>query len=469
MKNTILSLMAAFLVLAVAGFALGEQVDVNLGAVYFSADGDAYADKDTPVTGAGTIIIENKNLTDSLTVKYLNTELVLDSENIINITPETFTITANSSVTKTLKIKSISDIEAGEYTGRLKVVDTATESIIYDEFYVKVLVPALEITEITITDTESGDTNTKLEKGQKFTVTVGYENIADQTDVENVNIKVGVYFGDDEDLIELVQDLDEDDLKADEDGSDLSAGKTGEVSFDFEMPFDVDDKDDFTVFAEITADAEDTDESFYARDTKSFTAYVPDDRIEITKFTMSPSLLACGVDRVKVSVEVRNIGDSKEDVELFMRNTATSKEYILNEGDEIDLDNDYQDEDDFTASLDEYVTLTDLKAGSNIYTLVAYYNDGDASTQKEFTLTSESCTPTSSEEEDDETDVVVQPTNNDAQAPTTPNVPASGSSYVTLKDVSGFGFDSDLVMPIVIGVAGLLVGALVIILLMPRA
>lgn len=464
--------MVALLLLTVTAHAVctgtcGDVVNADLSSVYFSADGDAYTDKDTEVTGTGIIVVSNKDLVNPLTVKYVSTELVLDSENLINITPETFTIAANSSISKTLKIKSIQDVEAGEYTGTLQIADSTTGAV-YDEVSVRVLVPALEVSDITIKDAETGDTDTKLEKGQKFTVTVEFENIADQSDLENVNVKVGVYSGDSEDLVELVQNIDEDDLETDEDVSDLSAGKTGEVTVEFEMPFAVDDKEDFTVLAEITADSEDTDGSFYARKIKSFTAYVPDDRIEITKFSMSPSALACDVDRVKLNIEVRNIGDSSEDVELFLRNSETSKEYILNQGEEVELDNNYEEEDDFTASLDESVTLTDLKSGSNTYTLVAFYND--ASVQKEFTITSESCTPVvTPNNTDDNTDVVVQPTNNDAQAPTTPNVPASGSSYVTLKDVSGFGFDSDIVMPVVVGVAGLLVGALVIILLMPKA
>jgi hypothetical protein len=191
--------------------------------------------------------------------------------------------------------------------------------------------------------------------------------------------------------------------------------------------------------------------------------------------TATPSTLACGVNRARITAELENLGDSREDVQLFLRNTATSFEKNLNNAEDLRLDNDYTDESAFKQTIDESVTLTDLKAGTNTYTLVAYYAD-NLNVQKDVTITSQSCTPTPSIP--NIPGAPTTPTTDNNVVPTTPNVPSTPSvpsttpvsnpSYVTLKDVSGFGIDSDLVLPVAIGIGGLVVGVIVALLLIPR-
>ncbi len=296
-----------------------------------------------------------------------------------------------------------------------------------------------------------------------------------QSKLENLELTVGVYEGDSGDLQTLLEN-DDDELEDDSDDlSDLSAGKSGSKEFTFEIPYDIEDEDEFTVLAEITADGKDNEGSFYARDTKDgIKATVEDDKVAITRFVMSPSTIDCGADadNVKVSYSLMNIGGDDQDIEVFLRSSAIGFEKMLNDEEEVELGNDYEDEDDYSTDLSEYVDLKGLKTGSNVFTLTLYYND--VTTTEEFTVVKSSCDATSvntnaNTTSSTSTPVVVQtPVESTTSQPaTTANVPATTTSYVTLKDVSG-GV-SGWVVPTVIGVGALLVGVLVAILLMPRA
>ncbi|MEK6887217.1 MAG: hypothetical protein AABW88_05290 [Nanoarchaeota archaeon] len=486
MKNTVLSVVLAFLVLMVSASATCStntvsKVCVNSTSpeIYFSGDGnEVFTSLNVAVQSEGFLSIYNRLASTPASINFASTTLrhVFDSDSKINITrPSNQNIVNRTSLSLELLIESIKDIEAGEYTGTLEIINASNSNpatLLFDTISVKVLVPAVEITSISIKDKETGLSDSKLEKGQKFTVTVEYKNIADQTDLENVNINVGIYEGDETDLNTLVVDSDEDDLETDDDVSDLGNGKTGSVSFDFEMPFTVEDKDKFTILAEITADAQDTSSKFYAKDVKEFTSTVPDDRIEITKALFVPSTLACGVNKAKMHVELKNIGSNQQDVQVFLRNSVGSDVANLNGGDDVQVDNNYDNEEDYTQTVEEYVTLKELKAGENAYSIIGYYNDGDLTVQQDVKVTSESCTPVPvTSPTQTPTQPVLNPDNNVVVIPTTtstPIVPTSNPSYVTLKDISGFGLDSDLILPVAIGVGGLIVGVIVAMVLIPR-
>ena len=485
MKNTVLSVVFAFLMSIAFASAICSTstsnvcINSTLTEIYFSGDGnEVFTSKNVAVQNEGFISIWNKQIIPSVTVNFAGTTLrhAYDSDSKINITKPTNLIIQNKTLVNGLElsIENIKDIEAGEYTGILKIINASnTVEQVFDTVNIKVLVPAIEITGITMKDKESGLTDTKLEKGQKFTVTIEYKNIADQTDLENVNVNVGIYEGDKTKLNTLVVDSDEDDLESEEDVSDLGNGKTDSVTFDFEMPFTVEDNDKFTVFAEITADAQDTSSKFYAKDTKEFTSTVPDDRIEITKAVFVPGTLACEVNKAKIHVELMNIGSNQQDVQLFLRNSVGSDVANLNGGEDVQVDNNYDNEEDYTQTVEEYITLKDLKAGENTYSIFAYAEGVTSPFTQDIKITSESCTPEAAAPITSPTQTPTQPVlnsdNNVVVIPTTtPIVPTSSPSYVTLKDVSGFGLDSDLILPVAIGIGGLIVGVIVAMLLIPR-
>jgi len=475
MKNSVLSFVLAFLMLLTATFAAGENgvnVDINSTLLYFSGSKDAYDVSKAFVSNQGTLPLVNK-LNSTVVLKFGTTELTHESNsnNKVNITNQVITLNPLEIKNNVqIKVTSVNNIEAGIYNGKFQIVNNANASQIFDEVDVKVLVPALEVTSTVVKDKVSDLTDTKLEKGQKFTVTVDYKNIADQTDLENLNVRVAVYKGDKSKLSELLTNIDGDDLEDDKDVSDLANGKSDSATFAFEMPFDIDDGDKFTVLAEVTGDSEDTPSAFYAKDTKEISASVADNKVEITKLTATPSTLACGTNRTKITAEVRNVGDSSEDVQLFLRNLATGKEYQLNNGEEVELDNKYEDEEDFTETVEEYVTFTDLKEGQNTYTLVAYYNDGDSTVQKDIVITSQACpkdtTTTTTNEPVTVVTTTTQPTV--TTTPTTSLSPTVNPSYVTLKDVSGYNLGMDWLVPAVIGVGGLIIGLVVALLVIPR-
>jgi hypothetical protein len=279
MKNSILSVVLALFLLMGTAYALGE-VSINESSVYFSGNGkDIYTAKDDKVSAQGFITLNN-NINTPVTIKFANTGLVLDSADTANITQQTVTLSAlQKNVKRELKLSTIKKIEAGEYSTtnagtKLQIVNSSNPSQIFDEVDVRVLVPSIEITAITVKDAGTDVTDTKLEKGQKFTVTVDYKNIADQTDLESLNVNVGVYDGADTKLTTLVTNLAGDDLEDNKDVSTLSNGRTGSASFDFEMPYDISDGNVLTVFAEITADSRDTSATFYARKIDSYSKHI---------------------------------------------------------------------------------------------------------------------------------------------------------------------------------------------------
>ncbi len=465
MKKTVLGfLMAFFLVISMA---YAADIIVSEDSVYcdvYSRD-DTYAAETKALIAEDCVLTVRNNISSNIEIVFTETELSLSGEDeILNISNPGYLIAANSTQTITLDFDDIDELESGIYIGTLNIVNKANPSQIYDTVSMKALIPSVVIKDIEITDKESGAKDTKLEKGQKFTVTVEVENIAKQTNLENVELVVGVYEGDDNDLKTLLEDIDGDELEEEDDMGDIKDGRADTISFDFEMPYDIDDGDEFTVFVEVTADAEDTTSKFYARDTKEFESTVEDSEIKISKAMFIPSTLACGEERVKVSIELTNIGDDEEEVQLFIRNTATAFEKMLNDGEIIELNDDFTDEDEFIASIDEYVTLDDLKTGENTYSIVAYYTD-DASVTEDITLNLLSCdAEVVSDEAGDE---IVVDTSSQTQTTTQTTSGTPTTSYVKLKEV-GAGFDSDWVVPVVIGVGGLIVGIIVAFLVIPK-
>ncbi|HME87004.1 MAG TPA: hypothetical protein VKE88_01175 [Candidatus Nanoarchaeia archaeon] len=479
MKNTVVSIIAALFLLVSFAYAAGENganVDINQTTLKFSNE-DLYLSLNEQISATGKISLTNK-VNSSVTVKFLNTELVNENDNShkVNLTTSPSNpfamnaLEANKQVE--LRASSITDIESGKYIGTVQIVNASNNLQIFDEIPVEFYITALKINDITVKDAETGNSISKIEKGQKFIVDVELENDAEETDLEDMTVTVGVY--EDDDFTNLIENLDGDELEDEEDSDDVSKGKTDTVSFEFEMPFDIENEDNFFILIEATGKSEETGYAFYARESEDIEAKVPDNLIDITKASASPTLLACGANRVKFNIELTNLGSDKEDVELFVRNAATAKEYQLYNGEEVELEDDFSDEDEFTEIVDEYVTLTDVKSGSNTYTVVAYFDDGDKTVSRDVTVTQESCgatttvpTTTPTQNTNNVPEVVVQPTT--PTSTSTPNVPSTSyTPYVTLKDVSGFGFDSSIVVPAVIGVGGLIVGVLVALLLVPK-
>ncbi len=440
MKNTIVSIvMAFFMLMAVAHAA---DVDILDASLNFNAADD------------GSMLLKN-NVNATSAITFVGTDLTLDSDNKINITNQVITLAPFETKNITISVDSITGIDAGTYTGTLSMINQSN-SVLLDSVPVQALVPAIKISKIDVTDKN-------VEKGEKITVTVNYKNIADRTDLQDLKLTVGIYEGDDTKLKTLLTDINGDDLEQDEDLNDLSNGKSSSKSFDFEMPFDIRDGDTFTILAKIEAVSRDsTSRKFTAQDTKEIEASVPNDKIEITKAIALPSTLACDVKRTKISGEIRNIGDNNEDVQVFLRNSATAFEKQLNNGEDISLGDDFTDESDFTASFDQSVDLTDIKSGQNVYTLVAYYNDGKNSVSQDITITAQSCTATV---QNDEPVVVVPPTTTTPTAPVTNPTP---SSYVTLKDVSGYSIGSDWLIPTIIGIFGGVIGLVIALLFLRK-
>lgn len=455
MKNTVISIIAAiFLVLATVHAA---DVDVDQTSVKFYAYGEGL---DT----SRTIIVSN-NLTTAVTLK-LAGQLTFrsDSNEKLNLTTQTITVNAKSNYSIDMKVDStdLSDAPLGLYTGNLNVVNT-TNNVTLKTVPVEVTVPGIKLTKITSSDS-------KLERGQKFNITIDYKNLGKNgylDDMTVVELSVTDRRGD------VMSDVNEDSLEVtDEEVDRLKYGSSDKYVAEFSMPYDLDGSS-VTVHAIVRGCNEDySNECFESELNKTISIDDIDDKVEIVRASLSPSTLDCGQGRAKLQVEVRNLGDRKEYLRLLLTNQQNGVEKVLNNNEEIDLGNDYSDESDYIVTHEENVELGTLKAGVNTFLLTVDIGEKNPVT-KELTVTSLSCAPVAPVVNTTTTvpEVVVVPTTNNpvTTATAVPAFQGTNTPYVTLKDVSGFSLDSSWMIPTIIGVGGLIIGIAVALLIMPRA
>ncbi len=455
MKNTLLSIIAALFIVMIGAHA--ADVDVLDSAIKFNTD------------DVGRLLLRN-NLNTTVTVS-LNNEITLAG------TEDKFNISFSGNLNPlqvlnvTLAKTSISNLESGTYRGtvNIKAVNGTNTSQVLSvspsSLAAEVVIGALKVKTIKV-EPQS------VKRGETIKVTVEYENTADKTDLEEVEVEVTVYEGDTVSSSKILKNLDDDELTESDDGKDVGNGDTASVSFEFVMPFEMDDGDEFLAEAKVTASSEETGEVFSASKTDDFKAKVNPNEVIMTSAQVVPTTLSCGVKTARFNIELQNIGEDSEDVQAFLRNPATGKEYTLNNGEDIELEDDFTDEEEFTEELSETIILDDLKDGTNTYNVVAYFDNGKKQVSKELLVTSQSCNPTANTPTTDNTVVVVPPTITDTNIPVIngiPNLPTAQSTpYVALKDVSGVSFNSDWMIPTIIGIGGLVIGLAVALLVVPR-
>jgi len=127
-KNIIASFLLAFCLVVSSAFA---AVTIQEGAVTFNSDED------------GHIFVTNTN-TEPVAVLLGDRDMVFDSDNNITIRQITpVTIANGTSVNITIEVESDSNLESGDYTGTLKLVNQTGYQ--YTTIPVTVKVPALKI------------------------------------------------------------------------------------------------------------------------------------------------------------------------------------------------------------------------------------------------------------------------------------------------------------------------------------
>ena len=270
------------------------------------------------------------------------------------------------------------DIDAQSYSGTLTVAGSGISRTIPLTIAVQ---NTLRITDVTV-EASGSNSDRKIRPGETFTVNVEVENLADDLDLEDVEVEV---FFEDRSGNRL-EDDDGDDLDDDAELQDLDAGDDDEVTFTFTMPYDLDDGDTFRVVAVVTArNAEDSSQRFTTRqEEEEIEADKDDHDIEITRASFSQGTLSCDASTT-LEIAVRNRGDSDEDVELIVQNGALG----ISESTHFTLDRDANDP-DFEVEERIPVSVRNAQPGTYPFSINARYR-GRAKTAV-ATLTVGACT-----------------------------------------------------------------------------
>ena len=297
----------------------------------------------------------------------------------ITLTPATdIDLAVGASRTVTLLARIPSDIDAQSYSGTLTVAGSGISRTIPLTIAVQ---NTLRITDVTV-EASGSNSDRKIRPGETFTVNVEVENLADDLDLEDVEVEV---FFEDRSGNRL-EDDDGDDLDDDAELQDLDAGDDDEVTFTFTMPYDLDDGDTFRVVAVVTArNAEDSSQRFTTRqEEEEIEADKDDHDIEITRASFSQGTLSCDASTT-LEIAVRNRGDSDEDVELIVQNGALG----ISESTHFTLDRDANDP-DFEVEERIPVSVRNAQPGTYPFSINARYR-GRAKTAV-ATLTVGACT-----------------------------------------------------------------------------
>ena len=297
----------------------------------------------------------------------------------ITLTPATdIDLAVGASRTVPLLARIPSDIDAQSYSGTLTVAGSGISRTIPLTIAVQ---NTLRITDVTV-EASGSNSDRKIRPGETFTVNVEVENLADDLDLEDVEVEV---FFEDRSGNRL-EDDDGDDLDDDAELQDLDAGDDDEVTFTFTMPYDLDDGDTFRVVAVVTArNAEDSSQRFTTRqEEEEIEADKDDHDIEITRASFSQGTLSCDASTT-LEIAVRNRGDSDEDVELIVQNGALG----ISESTHFTLDRDANDP-DFEVEERIPVSVRNAQPGTYPFSINARYR-GRAKTAV-ATLTVGACT-----------------------------------------------------------------------------
>lgn len=398
----------------------------------------------------GTLTISNTgnvNIT-GLSISYDSTDFTDNDGDVIEISfsrSSEINVSVGDQKKITVTADLPDDIDPDDYVGTVTVskaglVETFTLNVTVENF--------LKIKEVDVSSYKSD----KFKPGETIEVTVEYENNADEIDLEDVELIVQIL---DEDG-DVVEDDDGDDIEDDEDIGDLDAGDDGSTTFEFTMPYDVDDGDEYTVYAKIKGDNVDDNSEKYedVDDSETIKAVRENHEIELYDVELDSETLSCG--RVTyLHVSVRDIGSSDEDVELLVENYQLG----ISNTDIFEVDSD-PDKDDFEVTRSYLIDIPDdTTPGTYQLNIKAYYDDGDELEATTVVLTVEQCgagtttgttttdTGTTTTGTTDQT-IDVQYTTGTGEITTTPGVSATPPTLIKKK--SDFGASTALVLILVL-------------------
>ncbi|MFO8015490.1 MAG: hypothetical protein R6U32_00135 [Candidatus Woesearchaeota archaeon] len=306
--------------------------------------------------------IQNKGNINLTNLRLSNFTIQDDDGDTINVTfnpGENINVPVGSS--KSVKAKAdVSDkMDFGEYSEEAVLEGTG----ISETFNVNV--ETNSILKVTDVDFDPSD----VKPGEDFDVEVTVENIADDIDLEDVELEIFIMDG-----RNILEDEDDDEVEDDADIGDLDEGEDEDVTFTFTMPRNTEDGDSFGV--KVIARGENTDDSsekfedIYEED-DMIDVEQEDHEVEIYRTRLDSGTLSC-TRTTYVEIGLRNIGKDDEEVILSISNDQLG----MREQDNFDMSADYDDSDN---EVERSYMLDFSAAPTGTYTLLimAENDDGD--------------------------------------------------------------------------------------------
>ena len=303
--------------------------------------------------------------------------------------------TAGMSINSTNGLITWTPSSAGSYN----IAVAASDGSLTDSQSFTITASEPEIPRLVITDLDAwvdGESDKNLEDGDR----IG-EEARPGDDIE-FKIEVENKFTDDEDLeIEditidvIIEDIDDgDDLEEESDEFNLDAEDSQKETFNFNVPFDV-EEDDYNV--RIIVEGEDENNTFHRTEWRlRLEVDKETHKIIITEAIISPGIIKCERD-VGFEIEVTNIGQRDED-DVSIEITNSELDLDIKES-SIELDKDPDDDNSFERRY--YIDLPeDLDAKTYPITYRVYYDNKLSDTETEELIVTQCKTVTTAKKEE---------------------------------------------------------------------
>jgi PKD repeat protein len=253
------------------------------------------------------------------------------------------------------------------------------------------------------------------------TIDIEMENDGDY-DIEDIDLTIEIR----DEQGNVVEDEEDDELEDDED-FDLDEGDNEDFSFEFKMPADAKNNDEYTVY--IKACGRDTQNNVECAIDTSETLTIEREKHEVIldSVVISPEKLSC-YNSFDINLDIKNIGKKDEDVQVFIRNDILN---INKKSDIFELE--AYDHDDYDKKLSYAFSVPEnLAVGSyEIQVEVKYL---DYVETKRLTLEKGTCQRTITESKKTESQVVTVDESKSSTNVDTTNLPKVQTKKPQFKD-----------------------------------
>ncbi|MBW2999413.1 hypothetical protein KY339_01970, partial [Candidatus Woesearchaeota archaeon] len=320
----------------------------------------------------------NVNITDAL-ITYNPDDFMSNSERLNISFSQISNIDISNDPTITVNVDVPEGFASGVHSGPV-VVKSSSHPEANATLTLKVDVS--EIIEITNIDISSEDKDKEFKPGETMTFKVEFENLADDIDLED--IEVTLFFEDNDG--DWLEDDEGDEIEEEESAEDLDAGDADDVTFEIDMPYGVKDGDEWNVVAIIRADEADSSAVHEFRyDDEEITASRETHEVIIYEVDLDREVVSC-VPYTNLEVSLRNLGEKNEDVELMVESFLLG----VRELKVFDMDDD-PDSDEFEVEKRFRLDLTNAVPGFYSLDITAYFNDGKDTDEESVELEVQEC------------------------------------------------------------------------------